>query len=299
MTKLKAPFPYFGGKRAVASQVWERLGQPRQYIEPFCGSAAILLAAPKPAPLEVVGDANGYIANFWRAVKCQPVNVAHFADYPVSHIDLGARHEWLLHKHDEISQYLHDPEWPGDAQVAGWWLWGQCAWIGAGWCEKIPHVSDAGRGFQAVGQIPHVSDAGPSLTSAGAAAKTILQRLSERLDRVRLIHGSWERCLNHLYGGDNTAIFLDPPYLEYEGLYQNKAPVARDVEDWAKENAHLKIALCGHVGDYKLEGWDAVKWSRSSGTYGSTKTKDAECIWYSPACNPAKNDQLDMFEVRG
>ena len=28
MSELKAPFPYFGGKRSVASDVWKRLGRP-------------------------------------------------------------------------------------------------------------------------------------------------------------------------------------------------------------------------------------------------------------------------------
>jgi site-specific DNA-adenine methylase len=92
---LLAPFPYFGGKRSVAADVWARLGSPSQYIEPFCGSAAVLLAAPKPAALEVVCDASGFIANFWRAVKHQPAAVADAADYPVSHIDCRAAESQL------------------------------------------------------------------------------------------------------------------------------------------------------------------------------------------------------------
>ena len=174
---MNSPFPYFGGKRTVAAAVWARLGSPAQYIEPFCGSAAVLLACPRPAALEVVCDGSGFIANFWRAVKHQPAAVAEWADYPVSHIDLGARHGWLMAQRDRIGEAMQDPDWPGDAKVAGWWLWGQCCWIGSGWCDwfgKIPHASDAGRGVQAIGQIPHVSDAGMGadalLTSCGRTA---------------------------------------------------------------------------------------------------------------------------------
>ena len=43
ITDLKAPFPYFGGKATVADVIWEALGQPKHYIEPFAGSCAILL----------------------------------------------------------------------------------------------------------------------------------------------------------------------------------------------------------------------------------------------------------------
>src|SRR5262252_3108180 len=204
---IRAPFPYFGGKSSIIDIVWQRLGRPKQYIEPFCGSAAILLGAAAPASLEVVNDINGFIANFWRATKYQPGDVARWADYPVSHIDIGARHRWLMEQRARIGDALLEPEWPGDAKIAGWWLWGQCCWIGSGWCEwlgKIPHVSDAGRGIHAIGKIPHVSDAGrgiqaigkiphvsgPSmgamLTSAGRVAWYQLHRIADRLERVRI-----------------------------------------------------------------------------------------------------------------
>src|SRR5947207_2606866 len=93
---LRAPFPYFGGKSGVASLIWYAFGEVKQYIEPFMGSAAVLLTAPRPAPLEVAGDVNLYVANFWRAVRYQPEALAREADYPVSHIDLAARHRWLV-----------------------------------------------------------------------------------------------------------------------------------------------------------------------------------------------------------
>jgi site-specific DNA-adenine methylase len=112
---VKAPFPYFGGKREIASAIWSRLGRPRQYIEPFCGSAAVLLAAPTPAALEVVCDLNGFIANFWRAVKHQPAEVANAADYPVSHIDLGARHRWLMEQRERMRSWLGS-QWCGRDQ---------------------------------------------------------------------------------------------------------------------------------------------------------------------------------------
>jgi DNA adenine methylase len=317
---LKAPFPYFGGKRSVAADVWARFGRPKHYIEPFCGSAAMLLSAPSPASLEVVNDANGFIANFWRAVKYQPAAVAQWADYPVSHIDLGARHRWLMERREVFGAALHDPEWPGDAQVAGWWLWGQCSWIGSGWCEwdgKVPHVSNAGRGVQAIGQVPHVGDAGRGvqaigkvphvgnagmgvqaigkvphvgnagmgalLTSGGRTAWRWLHELADRLERVRVVHGDWNRCLNSHYGGKQTAVFLDPPYEGYGELY-GATSIAAEVATWARDNADLRVAICGHVGDYDMPGWMVQQWSRDGNTYGSDKTKDAECIWYSPAC---------------
>jgi len=280
----------------VTDIIWARLGSPKQYIEPFCGSAAVLLAAPSPASLEVVNDLNGFIANFWRAVKYQPAAVSVEADYPVSHIDLGARHVWLMQQRERIGAEMQDPHWPGDAQVAGWWLWGQCSWIGSGWCEwdrKIPHVSSAGMGVQALGKIPHVSDAGRGLlTSSGRVAWKWLHELAERLERVRVVHGEWSCCLNNHYGDTDTAIFLDPPYREYGALYGAEA-VADEVAAWAREHADLRVCLCGHVGDYEMgDGWVVVPWKRPRLTYSGSNTIDKEALWFSPPCAGARQGQL-------
>lgn len=43
MPELKSPFVWFGGKRKVAPQVWEALGDVDNYVEPFFGSGAVLL----------------------------------------------------------------------------------------------------------------------------------------------------------------------------------------------------------------------------------------------------------------
>lgn len=304
MTILLSPFPYFGGKRSIAAEVWKRLGTPSQYIEPFCGSAAVLLASPRRADLEVICDGSGFIANFWRAVKHQPEAVAKAADYPVSHIDLGASHQWLMAQRARIAAGLQDIEWPGDAKAAGRWLWGQCSWIGSGWCDwdkrgQAPHAGNAGRGIQAIGQVPHAGNAGVGadclLTSSGRTAWAWLHKLADRLERVRIVHGDWSRCLNHHFGGNDTAVFLDPPYRAYELLYGVDKPVADSVEAWARENDHLRIALCGHRDDYDLCGWDVIDWSRGRLTYSGGKTTDQECVWYSPACLP--RESRDLFDV--
>jgi DNA adenine methylase len=320
---MKSPFPYFGGKSTISDQVWARLGRCKQYIEPFLGSAAVLLRNPHPASLEVVNDANGYLANFWRAVKCQPDAVAEWADYPVSHVDLGARHRWLVEpkRTAALAASLADPEWPGDAKVAGWWLWGHCCWIGSGWCDwfrprppsdngQVPHASDAGMGVQAAGQVPFIGHNGLGILSVGKQATAMasaavfpihaqyawMRQLSRRLARVRICHGDWHRCLNHYYGADDTGVFLDPPYKAFCDVY-GCPDLAGAVEDWARENANLRVALCGHVGDYELPGWEVLRWERASSTYAGTGTKDKEAIWFSPACRRVSD--MPLFAAGG
>jgi len=131
---LKAPFPYFGGKAKVAALVWQRLGDVDNFIEPFAGSLAVLLRRPAVRGVETVNDLDGLLTNFWRAVRADPDGTAAHADWPVSELDLHARHRWLRGKRDEITERLRaDPDW-FDPKAAGWWCWGLCCWIGGGWC---------------------------------------------------------------------------------------------------------------------------------------------------------------------
>lgn len=131
-----------------------------------------------------------------------------------------------------------------------------------------------------------------------AGAREWLSVLSDRLERVRLIHGDWTRTLNHHYGGDETAIFFDPPYRAFEHLYArgSDSPVADQVAEWCRtEGADLRVALCGHRGDYDLPGWDVVEWSRGRLTYGGGETTE-EAIWFSPGCLPVEQrGTLDLF----
>ena len=140
---LKAPFPYFGGKSRIASAVWERLGDCPNYVEPFFGSGAVLLARPTAPRIETINDVDGMVSNFWRAVQAAPDEVAAWCDYPVLERDLEARHYWLVTEgRARIAPLAGDPT-AYDAQVAGWWCWGLSTWIGGGWCSgNGPHAWD-------------------------------------------------------------------------------------------------------------------------------------------------------------
>ena len=86
------PFPYFGGKSSVADLVWSAFGDVSNYVEPFFGSGAVLLLRPDGAGhIETVNDADGFVANFWRALQRDPEAVAVYADNPVNECDLHAR----------------------------------------------------------------------------------------------------------------------------------------------------------------------------------------------------------------
>ncbi len=165
---LKAPFPWFGGKSRVAPLVWSRFGDTANYVEPFAGSLAVLLGRPTEAGIETVNDLDCLVANFWRALQHDPEAVADAADNPVNEADQHARHLWLCSQEDFRERMKVDPEYY-DAKIAGWWVWGQCIWIGSGWCAKQrPHLGNAGTGVHR--KLPHLGNAGTGFPDGVHAA---------------------------------------------------------------------------------------------------------------------------------
>ena len=70
MSKIKA-FPYFGGKLSHLNFILENLPYTERYIEPFGGSAAVLLNR-EPSPVETYNDLDGDVVNFFRVLREQP-----------------------------------------------------------------------------------------------------------------------------------------------------------------------------------------------------------------------------------
>lgn len=135
------PYTYFGGKRAITSAVWERLGDVKAYVEPFFGGGAVFWLRPQEhfasgeRRWELLNDIDGMVVNFLRAVYHDPEAVAHYADWHITEVDLTARHIWLVHQKENLVQRLEaDPD-HYDAKIAGWWVWGINNWIGSEWCS--------------------------------------------------------------------------------------------------------------------------------------------------------------------
>ena len=325
---MKAPFVWFGGKRKVAPQVWAALGDVDNYVEPFAGSLAVLLARPHDMGdgsrrAETVNDADGFLANFWRAVALNPEAVAAHADYPVNEVDLFARHLWLVN--DGRSRLLHgmesDPDWY-DAKIAGWWVWGVNAWIGSGWCsgtgpwihdgEKIvdsrqlPHLGNAGQGINR--KLPHLGDAGQGINrqlphlSAGqghprrAYIMEWFGKLHDRLRDVRVTCGDWSRVVKDSVTTRHglTGLFLDPPYtlgaMDYAAGGVG-GDLATEVRAWCAANGQnqmLRIVLCGHKGEHDAllaNGWHARAWTARKG-YAMTDEAVANSAGETIWCSP-------------
>lgn len=312
---LRAPFPYFGGKSKIAAEVWRRLGNTPNYVEPFFGSGAVLLGRPDWSPevnwIETIDDKDGLVANFWRALQAEPKQVAHYADWPVNENDLTARHIWLVNQIDGLQSRLEgDPDYY-DAKIAGWWCWGLCCWIGGGWCSgdgpwqsvdgKLVHLGNAGRGVNR--KLVHLGGAGRGVNNSSGRSGLYawMQALADRLRRVRVCCGDWARICTPVVTSKLrlTAVFLDPPYSaearRNNNLYRiEDDSVAHDVREWALANGDnplMRIALCGYDSEHDgamPDTWERLSW-KARGGYGSQGARGAtnaarEVIWFSPHC---------------
>lgn len=288
---FKAPFPWFGGKSRAAELIWRRLGDVQTYNEPFAGSLAVLLSRPHDPRVETVNDLDCYLANFWRALQADPDQVAYYADYPVNETDLHARHQWLVNQAEFQASMKADPEFY-DAKIAGWWVWGQCLWIGSGWCKKPEwkqkpgstrmegEIHRANSRWQSGGQgggsgvhaprlteqMPRIAAEGGSISGVTATPLVLscglydyLRGLSARLRRVRVCCGDWKRVLTPsvtTYVG-LCGVLLDPPYSHEmrERCYSEDHDISAEVRDWAianGDNPEFRIALCGYEGEHKM-----------------------------------------------
>ena len=312
---LAAPFPYFGGKRRAAPAIWRALGDPSGYVEPFAGSAAVLLARPafKGRRVETINDADGWLVNVWRALQLSPHETAAHAAGPVTEIDYHARLAWLQERRTpELVSWLEgDPE-AHDPKAAGWWLYVVACGIGdpfgpGPWrvidghlrdTRKLPHLGDAGRGVNR--ELPHLGNAGRGLID-------YFDRLATRLSRVRITCGDWRRVTTPSVtragtGGDGTrAVFLDPPYATSGDLYAVSSDgVAEQVRDWcATSTDGMRVILCGYDSEHDAlleHGWEVIDGKAGGGAGYSTNSANGrrERLWLSPECITAHQDVLDF-----
>ena len=191
------------------------------------------------------------------------------------------------------------------------WAWGMSCWIGSGFCSgdgpwgvedgKLVHLGDNGQGVNR--KLVHLGDNGRGRLVPWFSA------LSERLRRVRVCCGDWERVCGPsvTFKHGLTGVVLDPPYAdtaERAEVYRKDCDqVAHRVREWAIENGDnklLRIALCGYEGEHEMpKTWSKLAWNAGEGFGGQADERSGngkrERIWFSPSCLSAR--QGDMFEA--
>lgn len=321
---LKAPFPYFGGKATVADKVWSALGDCAHYIEPFCGSCAVLLGRPASHKntVETVNDADGIIANVWRALQADPDEVAKWCDWPVNHADLIARKKRLnLEYHDLLEKLCADDAFY-DPKLAGYYIWAASCWIGNGLIcpNQRPHISNAGKGVHTLGKRK-TGESSDVQEPYNTNLYEWFRQLSQRLRYVRVVCGDWKRVCGGTWQTKigTCGMFFDPPYSDTANRYPrcyavDCLNVAHEVREWCRERGgspDYRIVLAGYYEEHEsllADGWRATTW-KAQGGYANTSraatngkvNRHRETLFLSPHCltNAPRETQHELFAEKG
>lgn len=212
---MKPPMSYFGGKTTLGPVIASLLPEHGHYVEPYCGSLAVLLAK-QPSPHETVNDLDGALMTFWRVLRDRPTDLErvcaltphsraeHRASYEPGTDDLEtARRVWV-----QLTQ--------GRAGVR----------VGAGWRHYERPTSQTSLPDYLAGYVARM---------AGAAA---------RLATVSL------ECMSALdviakYGRDTgTLLYVDPPYLgtARAPTDASRSGTRRYVHDMLTADEHRELA---------------------------------------------------------
>ena len=303
----RAPFPYFGGKRNAAQIVWDAFGDVGHYVEPFCGSCAMLLSRPKmhTRRCETVNDADGMICNVWRALRDKPDETAAICADPVMEIELHARIAYVKERmtRDFVAWLEGNPD-HCDAKIAAYWIYATCASIGECWADDGPWRVVDGK-LVNTRKLPHIGGMGRGINRK-ERIRQYFRALAQRLESVRICCGDWRRIVNTpitIFADQSTAgIFLDPPYTIGTELYAEAQNVSGEVREWCKTAPKAaRIALCGFDVDGHNElcslGWTCVQGAAGGPGYNTDKTAcKRERIWLSPSCIGASQDLFSFAQ---
>lgn len=183
------PAAYLGGKRNLAKRLCALIEATphRAYIEPFVGMGGVFLRRPTPAPVEVINDFNGDVANLFRVIR------RHYEPF-VDEL------RWLIASRAEFQrQYALDPRLLTDIERAVRFLY-------------LQRLVFGGKVGSSVFGVRRDQDSRINLGRLRADLKALRDRLAtvtiEQLDYADLIRR---------YDGPRALFYLDPPYDDTQG----------------------------------------------------------------------------------
>lgn len=257
------PISYYGGKMQMASRISAMLPMTKAYVEPFAGSAAVLLTRPRSAN-ETLNDLNSEVYNFWKVLRDVPEELWDLLVYtPCSREEL---HECQ----GEVRYDLSDLERARRFFV-------------------LTNLSFNASTSGTAGYAP----SNPTRHRGETFRRKVdsLKRVAERLRGVEL-ENTDALALIDRWDHPDTAMYLDPPYLGSTRV--------GGTGDYATDNGglvfHEKLIeqLRTFKGSAVLNGYphplyDSLGWLRvdidrnaHSATTASGSTRRTECLWVQP-----------------
>lgn len=260
---MKPPMPYFGAKGTLADRIAALLPAHEHYVEPYCGSLAVLLAK-QPSRMETANDLDSALMTWWRALRDQPdaliracaLTPASRAEYAASDTDPGL----------------------SDLEIA------RRVWV------RLTQGRGNSLRPSRTGWRHYVNPSGSSASMPGYLDGYVgrMAAVAERLHAVSL------ECLPALdliakYGAEpDVLLYVDPPYL---GATRDSRPQYRHEMQGETEHRELaealhaaraSVVLSGYASDlYDRDlyaGWDRHTLAAATGNAGGDRAR-TEVLW--------------------
>lgn len=185
----KPPAAYLGGKRNLARRLCATIETipHRAYIEPFVGMGGVFLRRARPAPIEVINDLAGDVANLFRVIR------RHYDPF-VDEL------RWLIAGRAEFERQRDlDPRLLTDIERA----------------VRFLYLQRIGFGGKIVGRTFGVRRDQSSRFNLGHL-RAELKALRDRLAPVTIEQLDYADVIRR-YDGEGALFYLDPPYDETSG----------------------------------------------------------------------------------
>lgn len=259
---MKPPVPYFGGKITIGPAIAALLPPHSHYVEPYCGSLAVLLAKA-PSQMETVNDLDGALITFWRVLRNRPDELARACSLtPHSRIEQATAYDVSDDPDDlELSRRVWVQLTQGRAGTRRQ----------TGWRHYVKPAGGTSMPSYLDGYVERMASAAARLHEVSLESGPALDLIAK-------------------YGAEpEVLLYVDPPYLgstrcrSWDG-YPNEMRTGAEHRELAAvlHAARAAVVLSGYPSDlYDRElypGWDRHTIAASTGQGGTWENR-TEVLW--------------------
>lgn len=259
---LKPPIAYFGGKGVLGPTIADVLPPHRHYVEPYCGSLAVLLAKA-PSPMETVNDLDTALVTFWRVLRDRTADLERVcALTPHSRAEHAASYDLDGLDELEVARRVFVLLNQGRSGVRR----------RTGWRHYVKPNSSSSMPSYLIGYLKRIAPAADRLMAASLESMPALDLIAK-------------------YGVEpDVLLYVDPPYLgstrskTYDG-YACEMRGEQDHRDLAEalNAAKAAVVLSGYASDlYDRElyvGWDRHTMTAGTGQGADGWSNRVEVLW--------------------
>ena len=229
---------YYGSKVRAAARIIDLLPAHDAYVEPYCGSLAVLLAKPPGGRFETVNDLDGDLVTFWQVLRDRPADLERVCTLTPHSREEYQRCWPIVDEVDDLERARR--VWVKLAQGRG----GQLRPTGWRYHEQ-PHGRSSSMPRTLMGYVGRF----------GAVAERLRHVSIECRPALEIVEK---------YGRDpHTLLYVDPPYLgstRSRTAYRHEMTGEQDHRDLAEalRSAPAAVVLSGYhspLYDDLYDGW--------------------------------------------